>query len=147
LLVRLTGHDPAPDTLGTASLLAAPRHQPLAGDKPAKKRFKTYPIGYFHIDIAEVRTGEGKIYLYVAIDRTSKFAFVQLARKTGRTSASAFLVALIAAVPYKIHTALTDNGGPSGYANPNTDKAIRDFQKDNGLQVDGVLIRVPKDRR
>lgn len=29
--------------------------------------------------------------------------------------------------------------GPSGYANPNTDKAIRDFQKDNGLEVDGVL--------
>lgn len=29
--------------------------------------------------------------------------------------------------------------GPGGYANPNTDKAIRDFQKDNGLQVDGVL--------
>lgn len=29
--------------------------------------------------------------------------------------------------------------GPSGCANPNTDKAIRDFQKDNGLQVDGVL--------
>ncbi|NFV81885.1 peptidoglycan-binding domain-containing protein [Magnetospirillum aberrantis] len=29
--------------------------------------------------------------------------------------------------------------GPSGYANPNTDKAIRDFQKENGLQVDGVL--------
>jgi peptidoglycan hydrolase-like protein with peptidoglycan-binding domain len=29
--------------------------------------------------------------------------------------------------------------GPSGYANPNTDRAIRDFQKDNGLQVDGVL--------
>ncbi len=80
------------------------------GDKPAKKRFKTYPIGYFHIDIAEVRTAEGKIHLYVAIDRTSKFAFVQLARKTGRTSASAFLVALIAAVPYKIHTVLTDNG-------------------------------------
>ena len=80
------------------------------GDKPAKKRFKTYPIGYFHIDIAEVRTAEGKLYLYVAIDRTCKFAFVQLVRKTGRTSASAFLAALIAAVPYKIHTVLTDNG-------------------------------------
>ena len=39
------------------------------GDKPAKKRFKTYPIGYFHIDIAEARTAEGKLYLYVAIDR------------------------------------------------------------------------------
>jgi transposase InsO family protein len=46
----------------------------------------------------------------VAIDRTSKFAFVQLVKKTGRTSASAFLLALIRAVPYKIHTVLTDNG-------------------------------------
>ncbi|MGY3387829.1 hypothetical protein ACVWW6_000420 [Bradyrhizobium sp. USDA 3311] len=35
---------------------------------------------------------------------------MQLVRKTGRTSASAFLEALIAAVPYKIHTVLTDNG-------------------------------------
>ncbi len=82
----------------------------VAGDKPAKQPFKRYPIGYFHIDIAEVQTAEGKLYLYVAIDRTSKFAFVQLVRKTGRTSASAFLEALIAAVPYKIHTVLTDNG-------------------------------------
>jgi transposase InsO family protein len=82
----------------------------VEGDKPARKKFKPYPIGYFHIDIAEVQTAEGKLYLYVAIDRTSKFAFVQLVRKTGRTSSSAFLVALIAAVPYKIHTVLTDNG-------------------------------------
>ena len=82
----------------------------VEGDKPDKKKFKAYPIGYFHIDIAEVQTAEGKLYLYVAIDRTSKFAFVQLVRKTGRASASAFLVALIQAVPYKIHTVLTDNG-------------------------------------
>ena len=82
----------------------------VAGDRPAKKKFKAYPIGYFHIDIAEVQTAEGKLYLYVAIDRTSKFAFVQVVRKTGRTSASAFLSALIEAVPYKLHTVLTDNG-------------------------------------
>src|SRR5664279_1851936 len=82
----------------------------VEGDKPDKKKFKTYPIGYFHIDIAEVRTAEGKLYLYVAIDRTSKFAFVQLVKETGRASASAFLVGLIKAVPYKIHTVLTDNG-------------------------------------
>src|SRR4051794_22115603 len=50
----------------------------IEGDKPAKKRFKSYPIGFFHIDIAEVQTAEGKLYLFVAIDRTSKFAFVQL---------------------------------------------------------------------
>src|SRR4029078_6244332 len=80
------------------------------GDKPAKKRFKSYPIGFFHIDIAEVQTAEGKLYLFVAIDRTSKFAFVQLVEKANRVTASAFLVALVEAVPYKIHTVLTDNG-------------------------------------
>src|SRR5205809_3297926 len=78
--------------------------------KPAKKKFKSYPIGFFHIDIAEVQTAEGKLYLFVAIDRTSKFAFVQLAEKANRVTASAFLVALVKAVPYKIHTVLTDNG-------------------------------------
>jgi transposase-like protein len=50
----------------------------ITGDKTSKKPFKRYPIGYFHIDIAEVRTGEGKLYLFVAVDRTSKFAFAQL---------------------------------------------------------------------
>jgi hypothetical protein len=82
----------------------------IAGDKPAKKAFKAYPIGYFHIDIAEVRTEEGKLFLFVAIDRTSKFAFAQLAEKANRVTASAFLTALVEAVPYKIHTVLTDNG-------------------------------------
>jgi hypothetical protein len=56
----------------------------VEGDKPDKKKFKAYPIGYFHIDIAEVQTAEGKLYLYVGIDRTSKFTFVQLVKKTGR---------------------------------------------------------------
>lgn len=35
-------------------------------------------MGFFHIDIAEVQTAEGKLYLLVAIDRTSKFACVRL---------------------------------------------------------------------
>jgi transposase InsO family protein len=82
----------------------------IEGDKPEKKKFKAYPIGYFHIDIAEVQTSQGKRHLYVAVDRTSKFAFVQLAERATAVTASAFLVALVAAVPYTIHTILTDNG-------------------------------------
>ena len=80
------------------------------GTKPTKKKFNRYPIGYFHIDIAELHTAEGKLHLYVAIDRTSKFAFVQLVDKANRRTASAFLEALIEAVPYKINIVLTDNG-------------------------------------
>ena len=53
----------------------------VEGDKAAKKKFKAYPIGFLHIDIAEVQTAEGKLYLYVGIDRTSKFAFAQLVDK------------------------------------------------------------------
>jgi len=82
----------------------------IEGETGRKKAFKRYPIGYFHIDIAEVRTEEGKLHLFVAIDRTSKFAFAQLHEKANRHTATAFLKALIAVVPYKIHTILTDNG-------------------------------------
>ncbi len=82
----------------------------VEGDKPQKKKFKPYPIGYFHIDIAEVQTEEGKLYLFVAIDRTSKFAYAELHERATRLIARDFLEHLIAVVPYKIHTLLTDNG-------------------------------------
>jgi IS30 family transposase len=82
----------------------------VTGNKPAKKKFKSYPIGYFHIDIAEVQTAEGKLYMFVAIDRTSKFAYVELVSKAGKMAAAQFLHHLIAILPYAIHTVLTDNG-------------------------------------
>ena len=82
----------------------------VEGDKPRKKKFDIYPIGFFHIDLAEVRTAEGKLYLFVAIDRTSKFAVVELVEKADMQAATAFLEALVGAVPYRIHTVLTDNG-------------------------------------
>lgn len=82
----------------------------IEGDKTPKKAFKAYPIGYFHIDFAEVRTEKSKLYLFVAVDRTSKLAFARLYEVSNRKTASAFLEALIRAVPYKIHTILTDNG-------------------------------------
>jgi transposase-like protein len=79
----------------------------VEGGKKPKAQFKAYAIGFFHIDIAEVQTAGGKLYLFVAIDCTSKFAFVQLVDSANRVTASAFLVALIKAVPYRIHTILT----------------------------------------
>ncbi len=42
----------------------------VEGDKPKRQKFKRYPIGIFHIDIAEVQTAEGKLYLFVGIDRS-----------------------------------------------------------------------------
>ena len=52
----------------------------VEGEASPKRKFKAYPIGFFHVDIAEVQT------------------------------ARAFLEALVAAVPYRVEIVLTDNG-------------------------------------
>ena len=65
----------------------------IEGDKPAKMKFKSYPIGYFHIDVAEVRTEQGKLHMFVAIDRTSKFAFVELHEKATTAGLAGLLAA------------------------------------------------------
>lgn len=82
----------------------------LEGKSSTRKTFKHYPLGYVHIDIAEVRTEEGKLYLFVAIDRTSKLAYAELHPRATKLIAAQFLRNLIEAIPYKLHTVLTDNG-------------------------------------
>ncbi len=78
--------------------------------KEVKPCFKSYPIGFFHIDIAEVRCEDGKLFLYVGIHRTSKSAYAEFHFKATRAVATQMLSKLIEAVPYRIHTVLTDNG-------------------------------------
>ncbi|PPU86561.1 hypothetical protein XpopCFBP1817_19035, partial [Xanthomonas populi] len=82
----------------------------IKGDKAAKKRFKNDPIGDFHIDIAQVQTAEGKRALFVAIDRTSTFALIELHASANKMVAAQFLRTVIQAVPYALQTVLTDNG-------------------------------------
>ena len=50
----------------------------VEGDKPVKKKFKSCPIGYIHIDIAEVQTAEDKLQRFIAIDRICKLAYAEL---------------------------------------------------------------------
>jgi transposase InsO family protein len=57
-----------------------------------------------------VHTADGRLALVVAIDRASTCAFAELHAQATRRIAANFLRALIAAVPYTIHTVLTDNG-------------------------------------
>src|SRR5215469_10985242 len=63
----------------------------VEGEASPKRKFKAYPIGFFHVDIAEVRTAQGKLYLFVAIDRASKFAVARLVDKANTQTARAFL--------------------------------------------------------
>ena len=63
LPLRASADDCSSDPLVVASLPAAPwpRLPEVEGEASPKRKFKAYPIGYFHIDIAEVRTAEGRL--------------------------------------------------------------------------------------
>ena len=74
-----------------------------------------------------MRTEEGKLYLFVAIDRTSKIAFAKLEHEANRLTPTAFLEALIEAIPYKIHTVLTDNGIQFAYLPKNRNGPTAQF--------------------
>ena len=115
---------------------------PQSECKPAKKRFKKYPIGYFHVDICYVRTEQGKLKLFVAIDRTSKFVMTELRESARRKDACAFLRRLIETVPYRIHTILTDNG--SQFAKQETMKGKKKLEFDRICEAHGIEHRLTK---
>lgn len=56
-------------------------------DRPRRQEFKRYPIGFFHIGIAQVQTAEGKLLLFVGLDRTARFAVAQLVATADRKTA------------------------------------------------------------
>src|SRR5687768_9241938 len=75
-----------------------------------RKRFAETTIGYVHIDVCELRLAQGKLFLFLAIDRVSKFAHVAFFDANTKLNGAAFLRQVVAALPYRLHTVLTDNG-------------------------------------
>ena len=84
---------------------------PVSNDKASKRgTFKETKIGFVHIDSCELRLAEGKLIMFLAIDRVSKFTVVEFHQSAGKMEGSAFLRHVIATFPYALHTVLTDNG-------------------------------------
>lgn len=75
-----------------------------------KGRFTETKIGYVHIDICELRLSSGKLNMFLAIDRVSKFTYVEFRDNAGKMNGAEFLRGVVSAFPYAIHTVLTDNG-------------------------------------
>ena len=73
-------------------------------------RFAETTIGYVPIDISELRLAEGKLNMFLAIDRVSKFTYVEFRDDPGKMNGAGFLRGVVEAFPYAIHTMLTDNG-------------------------------------
>jgi transposase-like protein len=75
-----------------------------------RKRFAEAAIGYVHIDACELRLAEGKLFMFLAIDRVTKFVHVGFFDANTKANGAAFLREVVEAFPYAIHTVLTDNG-------------------------------------
>jgi transposase InsO family protein len=75
-----------------------------------RKRFAETTIGYVHIDVCELRLAEGKLFMFLAIDRLSKFTHVAFLDANTKLNGAAFLREVVQTFPDKIHTVLTDNG-------------------------------------
>ena len=104
-------------------------------DREKPKKFRAYEIGYFHIDIAELRYEGGKAFLY-AVDRTSKLVFARIYRSATKLAAVGFLKVLVKTVPYRIHTVLTDNPVSS-----EVERGVQFVQPQRG-QNRGFLIHI-----
>ena len=80
--------------------------------KPAHKPFKAYEPGYLHIDVKylpQMADEERRRYLFVAIDRATRWVFVRVYPAKTAANARRFLRDLERAAPMKIAKVLTDN--------------------------------------
>jgi hypothetical protein len=80
------------------------------GDREKPKKFKDYEIGYFHIDIAELRCEGGKAFSLSRLITPASWCSHEYIVSHKNWVAAGFLRSLIRTVPYRIHTILTDNG-------------------------------------
>jgi hypothetical protein len=114
----------------------------MIGEKPAEKQCKSDPIGYFHIDIAEVRTEEGWLSLLVALDRACTCASAGLHAEVNPMVAAQFLRNLSAAIPDKLRTVLIEHG----IQFPNRKRNRYAFHQifDRVYQEYGINHRLPK---
>ena len=77
------------------------------------KTFKSYEPGYLHMDVKylpQMADETRRSYLFVAIDRATRWVFVAIKKDKTAASAKAFLNAVHKACPLKIIKLLTDNG-------------------------------------
>lgn len=92
---------------------------PLYDRPPVRKgtsRFKWYDLGFVHVDIKHLpalRTADGQVrrrFLFVAIDRCSRFVHLAVYDDLTQHSAVAFLRVVVAAMPFRVRIVLADRG-------------------------------------
>ena len=86
------------------------KSSPRKTDKPG--RFETdRPFGFIHLDVKHLtRLARKPAYVFVAIDRATRYVYVEVLPDRKAASAQAFLERFLEHFPGPVHTILTDNG-------------------------------------
>jgi transposase InsO family protein len=70
------------------------------------------PCGFIHVDLKYLsRLGAKPAYAFVAIDRATRFVYLEIHPRRDGALAAGFLARFLEAFPVKVHTILSDNGG------------------------------------
>lgn len=81
--------------------------------QPKHSAFKAYEPGFIHIDVKylpQMADERSRRYLFVAIDRATRWVFIRVFKTKTAANARRFLSDLERACPLRIRTILTDNG-------------------------------------
>jgi len=79
--------------------------------QPAAQRFEPEPFGYVHIDLKHLpRLNKKPAYVFVAIERTTRFVHVEIVPDRAGATLAACLERFLEAFGHPVHTILTDNG-------------------------------------
>lgn len=75
------------------------------------RKFRKYAIGFLHIDtLYTPKIDKKRWYVFTAIDRVSKIAFIQITERKSKEMGACFLTSVVSFYPYPLRYILTDNG-------------------------------------
>src|SRR5712671_5397772 len=80
-------------------------------DRPSVGIFEQATVGFIHFDLKHLPALERrKSYAFVAIDRATRYVYVEIHLRRDAKTAASFLNRFLADFPHPVHTILTDNG-------------------------------------
>jgi transposase InsO family protein len=79
--------------------------------KPPVGVFEQASVGFIHIDLKHLSAlQKRKSYAFVAIDRATRYVYLEIHPNRDAVTAASFLERFLAHFPHRVHTILTDNG-------------------------------------
>lgn len=98
---------------GVGNLQALKREQAAEPVEPGHKPFRDYVPGFVHVDVKylpQMADQPSRGYLFVAIDRASRWVYLEVRRSKTAEAARGFLKKLLQQAPFYVTHVVTDNG-------------------------------------